>query len=108
MLRVVVLDQHGEAAGVDLGVLAEGFLGNQMRAAVQDDLRRLDNADAAVVENILLGTDNLEPPAVKGVAAAAQGGQRLDRAAQPLLGGVPVKERTVERVAVACMAISSP
>ena len=30
MLRVVVLDQHGEAAGVDLGVLAEGFLGNQM------------------------------------------------------------------------------
>ncbi len=52
MLRVVVLDQHGKAAGVDLGVLAEGFLGNQMRAAVQDDLRRLDNADAAVVENI--------------------------------------------------------
>ena len=101
MLRVVVLDQHGKAAGVDLGVLAEGFLGNQMRAAVQDDLRRLDNADAAVVENIPLGTDDLEPPAVKGVAAAAQGGQRLDRAAQPLLGGVPVKERTVERVAVA-------
>ena len=101
MLRVVVLDQHGEAAGVDLGVLAEGFLGNQMRAAVQDDLRRLDNADAAVVENIPLGTDDLEPPAVKGVAAAAQGGQRLDRPAQPLLGGVPVKERTVERVAVA-------
>ena len=91
MLRVVVLYQHGEAAGVDLGVLAEGFLGNQMRAAVQDDLRRLDNADAAVVENISLGTDDLEPHAVKGVAAAAQGGQRLDRAAQPLLGGVPVK-----------------
>ena len=72
-----------------------------MRAAVQDDLRRLDNADAAVVENIPLGADDLEPPAVKGVAAAAQGGQRLDRAAQPLLGGIPVKERTVERVAVA-------
>ena len=94
MLRVVVLDQHGKAAGVDLGVLAEGFLGNQMRAAVQDDLRRLDNADAAVVENIPLGTDDLEPPAVKGVAAAAQGGQRFQGAAQPLLGGVPVKERT--------------
>lgn len=77
MLRVVVLDQHGEAAGVDLGVLAEGFLGNQMRAAVQDDLRRLDNADAAVVENIPLGADDLEPPAVKGVAAATQGGQRF-------------------------------
>ena len=73
MLRVVVLYQHGEAAGVDLGVLAEGFLGNQMRAAVQDDLRRLDNADAAVVENISLGTDDLEPPAVKGVRSCGAG-----------------------------------
>ena len=79
MLRVVVLDQHGEAAGVDLGVLAEGFLGNQMRTAVQDDLRRLDNADAAVVENIPLGTDDLEPPAVKA-------SQLRRRAASVLIG----------------------
>ena len=28
-------------------------------------------------------------------------GQRFQRAAQPLLGAVPIKERTVERVAVA-------
>ena len=101
MLRLVVLDQHREAAGVDLGALAECLLRNQVRAAVQDDLRRLGLAHAAVVQHIALGTDQLKPPAVKGIAAAAQGGQRFHRAAQPLLGGVPVKERPVEGVAVA-------
>ena len=75
MLRLVVLNQHREAAGVDLGALAEGFLRNQVRAAVQDDLRRLGFAHAAVVQHITLGTDQLKPPAVKGIAAAAQGGQ---------------------------------
>ena len=101
MLRLVVLDQHREAAGVDLGALAESLLRDQVRAAVQDDLRRLGLAHAAVVQHIALGTDQLKPPAVKGIAAAAQGGQRFHRAAQPLLGGVPVKERPVEGVAVA-------
>ena len=38
MLRLVVLDQHREAAGVDLGALAESLLRDQVRAAVQDDL----------------------------------------------------------------------
>ena len=51
--------------------------------------------------NSSLGADDLQPPAVEGVTAAAQGGQRLDGAAQPLLSGVPVKECTVEGVAVA-------
>ena len=86
MFRFVVLDQHGEAAGVDLGVLAEGLLCQQVRAAVQDDLRCLGLADAAVVQHVALGTDDFQPPAVESVTAAAQGGQRLDGAAQPLLG----------------------
>ena len=83
MLRLVVLDQYREAAGVDLGALAESLLRDQVRAAVQDDLRRLGLAHAAVVQHIALGTDQLKPPAVKGIAAAAQGGQRfsLGRAA---------------------------
>ena len=53
------------------------------------------------MQHIALGADQLKPPAVKGIAAAAQGGQCFHRAAQPLLGGVPVKERPVEGVAVA-------
>ena len=38
MFGVVFLHQHGKAAGVHLGVLAKGQLGDQVRAAVQDDL----------------------------------------------------------------------
>ena len=54
MLGLVVLDQHREAAGVDLGVLAEGLLGEEVRPAVQDDLCRLGLADAAVVQPLRL------------------------------------------------------
>ena len=72
-----------------------------MGAAVQDDLGSLRFADAAVVQHIAVRPHDLQPSAVKGVAAFAQMGQRFQRAAQPLLGAVPVKKCAVERVTVA-------
>ena len=96
MFGVVFLHQHfKKPPGFYLGIAKRPARQSGGGAAVQDDLGGLGHANAAVVQHIGVRPHDLQSPAVEGVTAFAQVGQRFQRAAQ-LDRCCSIKKNTVE------------